>query len=114
MSEPITSSFLKEIKNPITLLIIGILAIFIAVGFISFQVYNHIPTQMDRIEKRMDSQYNELKQDIKEVKEELKQDINRLEDKMDNQYKELNNKMDKLNERMDKVLYYLIDNKGKK
>ena len=102
MSEPITSSFLKEIKNPITLLIIGMLAIFIAVGFISFQVYNHLPTQMDRIEKRIDR---------------VEDKIDRLEVKMDGQYRELNQKMDsqynELNNKMDKLLYYLIDNKGK-
>ena len=80
MFDSIIASFTQTIKkNSYNV------AVFMLIAFLIWQVTNHIPTQMDRLEDKMDSQYNEL-----------------------------NHKMDKLNERMDKVLYYLIDNKGKK
>ena len=93
MFDSIISSFTQAIKKN------GYnVAVFMLIAFLIWQVTNHIPTQMDRIESKMDSQYKELRQDI-----------TRLEGKMDR----LEDKMDKLNERMDKLLYYLIDNKGK-
>ena len=86
MIENFITSFKKALNNPFNV------AMACAVLFLIWQVTNHIPTQIENLDKKID----------------------RLEDKMDTQYKELNKRMDRLEDKMDKVLYYLIENKDNK
>ena len=102
MFDSIIASFTQTIKkNSYNV------AVFMLIAFLIWQVTNHIPTQMDRLEDKIDR-----------LEDKIDKRIDRLEDKMDSQYNELNTKMDnqykELNTKMDKLLYYLIDNKGKK
>ena len=68
--------------NPIIILLLA---------FLIWQVINHIPTQ------------------IKEVKQEIKETRKELSDKIDENQKVLNDKIERLNNKMDKILFYLID-----
>ena len=102
MFDGIISSFTQAIKKN------GFnVAIFMLLGFLIWQVTNHIPTQIKevkqnitRLEGRMDGQYKELKQ-------ELKEDINRLEDKMDK-------RMDGLEDKIDKLIFHFMGDKPQK
>ncbi|MDA7994377.1 MAG: hypothetical protein MPJ25_15220 [Pirellulales bacterium] len=65
MIENLITSFKKALNNPFNM------AMACAVIFLIWQVTNHIPTQIDRLEDKMDKR------------------MDRLEDKMDTQYREI-------------------------
>ena len=61
-------------------------------AYLTRHVINHIPTQMNKLESRIDR----LDDNHKELSNKMDSNYKELSNKMDNNYKELSNKMDDL------------------
>ena len=75
--------------NPIIILLLFF--IWVVLGYLVFQVTNHIPTQIKEVR-------TELKTEIQEVRTELKTEI-----------QEVRIEIKEVNKRLDKIIFYLID-----
>ena len=89
MIENFITSFKKALNNPFNV------AMVCAVLFLIWQVTNHIPTQIENLDKKIDKLEDKMDKKI----DRLEDKIDRLENKMDTQYRE--------------IINILIDIKGK-
>ena len=102
MIELISKLFEKLNIDKYTIIIVLLVVAAMGIYFNFKQVTNHLPTT------------------IKETKKELNHKIDKLDDKIDRNHQEVNNKIDRnhqevkaeikeLNNKMDKIIFYLID-----